>query len=588
MNKRTGLMIGIVALLVVCCCCVAGIAVVALDPFQWNLVDNFQALLGGGDPVAAAMPADSELYLGVNLANARPDQLKRVVQPFLDVMEDEDVQDMDSLLEEMDTQLQEDLGLTFTEDVQPWVGASAGISLSELKLDEYGGLESARLVIAVQSRDNKKADAFLQKLFDAMKKQSPDAEFAETEYNKVKIYAMTPEYGDGLAFARSGGLVLISLKAEDIQQVVDTPKGDSLAQSETYKKLLKALPKNRLLTLTFDTAQLKDLYQSLYSDLPADEFEVFGGSAANAQEMLMEQLEKVSGQAMSLSIVDVGLAMDVVALYNTDKLTEQDKKSIQAVNGDYKMIDRLPEQTLMYVGGWLLEDGWPALRDQIIQASGISQAEFDEAMQAFEEQVGFNPDTDLLPYLGGEMAVAIFPSQEGLLASQMQVELGALAVMGTTNADPVFLALEKLSQAATEMGGLTVKEETTDDLNYFVITDPMSEAEAVAYGMGQRYLLLGTSGSALEELFGSGPSLAKSPRYQSATKALPAGMNPVFYLDIEGMLQALETGLLAQAGGEFEESAKFLQPVPRVIAGAKTSGGDTVTANLIIFIKPPK
>jgi hypothetical protein len=100
-KRRNTLVIVLLAgLVLLLCCCVAAAAVIVFaDPFDLHIKDR---LFGGiFDAAAEAMPENTSVYVGINLLNATPNELDRVIEPFADAL-DIDQRSWDEIIEELD------------------------------------------------------------------------------------------------------------------------------------------------------------------------------------------------------------------------------------------------------------------------------------------------------------------------------------------------------------------------------------------------------------------------------------------------------------------------------------------------------
>jgi hypothetical protein len=262
-RNRTLVIIGVILAVVLCCCCVVG-AFLAADPFGWNIFGSLKSLLNvGGDPVPASIPETAGIYMGVDLLNIKPEKITGIYKPFADALgQGSGNSSIDSTLKDLDQQFNEGIGMTLTDDVVPWVGRTAGLAILSIDPNNPEGQD---LVLSVQSRNNKLADAFLQKLKGKLEEKN-GVTFNEGSYKDVPIYSMPPRNGSmGVAFARSGDVVLLGLHESSIQESIDAQKSGSLSKDKTYQELVKQLPSDRLVTLYIGSSQAKAMYQSLLS-----------------------------------------------------------------------------------------------------------------------------------------------------------------------------------------------------------------------------------------------------------------------------------------------------------------------------------
>jgi hypothetical protein len=223
----------------------------------------------------------------------------------------------------------------------------------------------------------------------------------------------------------------------------------------------------------------------------------------------------------------------------------------------------------------------------LLNMGAVRQEDYDAAMQQFADEFGVNPDTELIPYLGGEMAVAVFPSTEGFLAQSANADLGGIILVETSDGKAMLGTLDRLAAHFGELGS-PLDRKTAGDLTYYEVTDSRQTGGMFALGVGKQYLTIATSGQSLEDIFSGKNTLTKSDRYRQSAKALPGGISPVMYLDLEGLLGIVREGMSGGSLQSFNESMKALEPVTSIIAGTAPQRGRTTRSTLVILIKPVK
>jgi len=582
MNNKIWLIIGLVVVALICCCCVAVGAIVALDPFQLDLVER---LTGQGDTAIKAMPTDTGIYIGFDVLGATPDKLNRVIKPFAQVAQDSEVKDWESLREQMNQEMFQDLNLTFENDLQPWLGQYLGIGFLGFLLDSAGNMETVHFVMAVEARDAGKADEFLGKLKTEMSTQDGNV-ITESEYQGVAIVTAAPDYGDPLVFGRSGGVVLFSTSEVDLMRAIDAQKdGNNLGQNALYKDLINKLPAGRLMTVFMDMQQFMDTYFSMLEGLGASS----GGMTQEQLEGLRQYYETYSqgAQAMGMSatIVDAGLQFDLISSFNEQEISPEQKLIIEQSGPASTALDLLPEDTFFYEGTRIPAAFWTMLPKTLVESKIITQEELDEAMQQMDDQFGVNPLTDLLPYMNGDFAVAAFPDTAGLLADQANMDIGLALLAETNNPDAVRATLSNLS-AGMEQMGMSMPAQQAGDLTYYVFADPSIGSDLASFGVKAPYLALATHSQTLQDLFAGQPSLAQNARFRQAASALPNGMDPFLYVDVQALLDVARQGMSGSSLSGFDESTQFLEPIPTILAGVTYHNAQDSRSTLIIFIKP--
>jgi hypothetical protein len=225
--------------------------------------------------------------------------------------------------------------------------------------------------------------------------------------------------------------------------------------------------------------------------------------------------------------------------------------------------------------------------NSVASSSGATASEFDQAMAQLESQIGINPNKDLFPYLDGEFMLAGMPSTEGALQSA-HINLGAAAIIETSDSKKVKSAVDKVVAAVKEQAGLSITPKSAGDLSYYSVTEPQSKIEMLAAGVGKQYLVFGTSSSLVEGLFNGKSSLTNSKSYQNAIKVLPNGSYTSIYIDVQGLLATIRKSMTGSTLQQFDQTVKVLGPIPAVVAGGSAVGQNMVRSTIVIIVTPVK
>ena len=141
-------------------------------------------------------------------------------------------------------------GITFSDDVEPWLGARAGGFLSSYDPDTEMG-EGA---VAIATTDPDATQAFIDKAVEASSSTPPTDE----TYEGVD-YKLNP--ADDSAVGVSGDFLVVGTE-EGFKQAVDAGAGDSLADSDEASDALDAAPEDSILSGYVNTPAVIDLIES--------------------------------------------------------------------------------------------------------------------------------------------------------------------------------------------------------------------------------------------------------------------------------------------------------------------------------------
>ena len=574
-KKRRIWIIVAVVVAVLICCCVAVVALLAIDPFGWGV---FGLLFSKSDAVAQAMPEDTGMYVGINLLNATPEKLDRVISPFQDAVEQmsgEDIGTTQDLMDELDKTLDDELNLSLEDDIMPWIGRYVGIGFTDLEMDEYGNLQEPKFVVAIEVRNKKAADEFLPKLEESIA-DNTGADFNIDEYNGVEVYELDTDYDyERVAFARSGNLLLLAQDRDAIEEAIDTQKDVSLGDDQVYKDLTKDMPKDRALTFYMTGKQLQDLTKSANS-MSLGMMGVGSG--------ILDIYDSVQGLMFSAAITDDGLQFDSVVAYDLDAISDAQLEMLKGSKNKGKTTGMFPESTMVYLQGGQLDLIWDYYREFIIDMAGSDA--YDEMMSGLEDEIGFDVEKDLIPYLNGEMALGVFESRDGMLASQMEVDLGLGLLIEVSDEAAVMDVVDEFVNALEDQGS-EMDDISTKDITMYEAIDDYSGDPILALGLGNDFLGIATSGSDLENLYQGDTSLSKNDEFNQVWKAFSGGITPSFYINVQGLVEIIRDGLSGYSLDSFEEVAPILEPIQYIAAGGSKLEGNTVHGVLILFLTAP-
>lgn len=535
--------------------------VLAVDPFGWNLINQ---LFSDANTAATAVPSEASVYIGLDLFELTPEKLGRVVDPFLVEADAEEIADLEEGLDKLDDEILSEYGFTIQDDIQPWLGRSAGFAISHLQMDQVGGLEEVDWSLIISSRNSDRADDFLERLRQVIGEES-GYDFNVSDFEGVSIYELASAESLGrLAMTRYDDLVILGAGATVVQASIEAKRGESLANSEQFEKLVDELPQDSALTVYVAPAT----FEAMMEDLTID---VYAGSMTDLA---------TSSSAGSLSITDDGLQVDVVTLVNGDGPRADQLASVNA-SSDFPSMDRLlPESTLIYVAGRRLDLSWESFKQSMTETT--SQDDMDESMDLVAKEFGINPDTDLLPLLDGEWAFGIVPGTVGLLSEVLDIDMVVVMLAQTSEQEILAENLAALADSLEEQA-ILVEPEHAGDMNAYTLRDYPQGPAVLGFGTVRDYMFISTDVGTVKDLFAGGPSLTENDRYQRAWRSFPYDMAPAYYVDVTGLMEAVRQSMDAVDMAGFEDASRYLKPLT-TLAGATKWSDDMMHSTMIVFI----
>lgn len=537
------------------------------------------------DPISASMPPETVMYFEIDALNLVSQDSLRIAEAFQEVadqaeldldLEFEEDQDPQQFLEEFDTILFEETGMTVTDDILPWIGPDFGFGLVDFPLSLFATpdvlgtpdfLEAPELpgmLTAVSVRDRAGADEFIQKLI-ALGQENDSEPLIESEYSGVTIYTIDTEREDErFSMARANDALILATNSDLIHRAIDAQNGESLANTDLYKKTVAALPENRIVSAFISGAFYTELFESM-----ADDPAFSGMDTSFITDRIFESI------GMSISSTKDGIQIDIKSLF--DELPEEQLALLEAQTSQIKSPALLPEDTYLLFSGQRMDMQWQQFESVFNSNSDISMADIEESMELFAEQFGFNPITELLPILDGEFTIALTGNGVGYLADQTGLNLGASLIFETSDSDSMLSIVESLNGNLELFLGFAPTAVNHDNAAIFALNDPFAVAEVLAYGVSDDYLMLSSSTNEIEMLLSDKPTLADSEAYISTWDAFPENTIPSMYINIDQLLH-----LFSDIDPEIDNAAR-INPVT-VFAMGSHYEDDVAGATMIIFI----
>ena len=289
---------------------------------------------------------------------------------------------------------------------------------------------------------------------------------------------------------------------------------------------------------------------------------------------------------MGLSVTAEGIQMDTVTSFDPSKLSELQRMSFDMWIEEPQTAAIAPQDTLVYFSGSGLNLLWSMVRELMV--AEMSQADFDESMSLFAQQFGINPDSDLFPYLDGEVAVIVGSGNGGFIAETSQLNLNMTLLVGTSDQATLATNVDAFSTAVgdPQMGMGVVEKSEADGLTLYELFTPMVEGSSLVYGTGHDYLLIssGRDNVAALQFGGEGLSLQDSRDFQTVQAAFANERTPAMYVNVRGLLEAIRSSVPSEEVASFDEETAVFQPI-RYLAATNMISANMAKGTMILFIE---
>jgi hypothetical protein len=501
------------------------------------------------------VPATHDVLVIANLnpSLAQKVNLMRAVHSFPDTSTDAAIS---SKLDEAF----KDAGLSYTSDVQPWLGGEVGVSG---KINFESSTDSPFALFAT-SRDDTKAKAVLAKLRSGTfgKKYT----WRDETYNGISIASGTPTVTSEkpVAYSLVDHVVVAASSATMIHEIIDTDQGRSarLVDSADFKATMKLLPSDRV---GMGYIAGKSLVASVKKQMAKPS--TLGMPALKT----LDDLNALQGIGGAVSATGTGVAFDVAVKLDANKLSPATRQAF--------VTTRRPDAVLRWIPK--SSDGFLAIGnlDQTIKTA-LDQYGNEPSVKAGADAIGLTGPQGILPHLTGDLGVEVELGNNSIPS-------GALLI-GTNDAKAMNAFFSKLLGMAGALGvggsqgGMTrdpasMGKITTSTYHGVVITSwnaPGLSGVVPSYAVVDKMGILGSSLAevkAVIDAHAGGSNITADSTYQAASAASLAQPAGILYVNLARVVSALEK--LPTSSSLDTKTAAYLDPLRAFMLTATSQTG---------------
>ena len=526
---------------------------------------------------------DTQLYMSLtpNLSAIQGVQRLQAAYPQLFLEQDSS---------SLDQQLQEAMGVTFKDDIKPWLGREIAFAVSGLKefrsdsgplsessADQFA--EQANIAIIMASTANDKAQAFLDK--QRAGRGEKGQEFDQTEYKGVTIYEQKDSDRNPLsAFALVQSYVVFASDTATINAIVDRSAGGqaTLEDNARFKGVLNNLPKEAVAYTYVDGPALDMLFtsgmQDMLDELPDGQREQI--------EQQLSNLKALHGMGLSLSVDPEGLQFDTAATFDTAKLDAEMKAQLEEAKtpADAERLKNISNRATA-----LFTFRIPAtFKDQVLKAIK-AQEDGEQTLQEMEQQIGLSLEHDLLDWLVGDVSLVVLPGEQ--LGDVTLPATGYLAIK-PKDKGAAEAGVKKIGDVLKQMGegqGIAFEEQTIGDVAWQVVAEPESQQVFGGYGFAKDELVIAFGKGSLESAGGKDAPITDDASFKLVADKLAKSNSGVFYLNVTSAVElADQLGVGSEDSPDEAEFRKNIKPIKAVGLAAEPGLDQNGVARARLFI----
>lgn len=482
----------------------------------------------GPDPATMA-PAESPIYAEVVM---RPDgEMRDNLESALAKFGVEDPGGMisDALDEEL---ANDDSGISFSEDVEPWLGARAGGFLSSFD----PATESGEGAVAIATTDPDATQAFIDKAIEA----SPEVELTESSYEGVDYKV---DSGDNSAVALDGDFLILGTE-DGLKAAIDAGAGDSLADGDAGGDVPE------------------DAISSGYINTPAV-IELIEDSGAITGRQLEQFRNQVSSYAEGP--VDFWTTVDEDAIAFTGA-----GPAMEGASEPTDLVSTFPSDAWLAFSAGDVGEQLQLSLDQFQQAFETQAPNLDvDPIEEFNKATGLDLETDF-DWIG---------SVGGFVQGTSIFGLGGGVVIESKDDDAAGAALDKLETSLQKERSLQI---TSTDTGFAIQVAGAPVGAEVALEDGK--LVLAVGGATVADVVSPSETLEDSDRFEEASDSLGDDVTTSFFVDFAPILSLVESTGQATQDPDFQMAKPYIDALDYFVAGG-TIDGDRSIGSIVLGIK---
>jgi hypothetical protein len=454
-------------------------------------------------------------------------------------------------------------GLSYTSDVQPWLGGEVGASG---KVNFASGTDSPFALFAT-SRDDTKAKALLAKLRSGSLGQKYT--WRDETYNGISIASGTPTVTSEkpVAYSLVDHVVVAASSAAMIHEIIDTDQGRSarLVDSADFKATMKLLPSDRvgmgyLAGKSLVAGVKKQMAKPSTLGLPALK--------------TVDDLNALQGIGGAVSATSTGVAFDVAVKLDANQLSPATRQAFVSMRRPDVVLRWIPKSSDAFLAIGNL--------DQTIK-SLLDQYGTDPSVQASTSAIGLTGPQGILPHLTGDLGIEVELGNNSIPSGAILLGTNDSAAMNAFFSKLLVLAAATSQQ--TPGAGIT---RTT--YRGTVITSWTSASLGQVPGLAPSYAALDGVGilasspaeiKAVIDAHAGGSNITADSTYRSASAASLTQPEGIMYVNVARVVSALET--LRGSATVDKKTAAYLAPLKAFMLTATSQAGAALERFFVVI-----
>lgn len=538
----------------------------------------FNLLTQRASAIPELLPSDTQIFAAMtpNLSDVpNIDRLRRAFPETFDYQNTDETAEF----------LKERFGVTFADDIAPWIGAEAAVAVYGLPIEQLSAaasstnpldppatldpleeidLSNANVLFIVATRDQRAAQAFLDK--QRAFREGQGERFTTSTSGGVTIYASESDETPFAAFALARNMVVFASNAASITKLIEQRSDTSLARNGQFQAVAQSMPNDRIGTIYVSGETMARFFESLFESANLDETNPTIADARSA-------VQAMQGVGFTMAVIESGLRFDAITVFDQSRLSSELREQLSSFRPTVSP-ERAGDVSSAAIGvfSFAIPADWgQRLRDQL-----AASPDTENTLRDLEDSLNLDLDRDLFSWFHGEGVIAVLPIDSA------ELPVGGYFALRVADQAAASRGMQRLMELVTDFTGIELRETSLGRTQ----VQAFEEGEFfVGYGFNGNDLVVAVGRPAMEAAFGAEQKLASFATYTNALKALPSPNSGVFYVNLNAARD-----LANRLGNESVDPDLEQRLAPfRAITSSGTVGIDNrgaVGGTLLLSIEP--
>ena len=461
-------------------------------------------------------------------------------------------------LEGIKEEFEDEIGSEFDEDIRPWVGVDFSAALIDVE-DDLDSAEDIEAAATIAVRDGDAASEFMTDWLEYLEDEQ-GVDFDRDYFGDFEIWVAedSPQ-----AYALSDDLLVFATSRETLEDVLERVESEntrSLAGHAGFIEARDLLPERRFMSLSLN---VEDIVEDLLNELGTGSFGI-GDLAITETTGLGDTPEWA---AVTAGWVEKGLLIESVFPEYADSAYGSPSLADPARN--------LPGNTMGYlaltydpdIDSWREDLGETSFEELTELVGSVDDFNWEMSSLAYDldlpqppeldqdssmadlldsglwwgnQLTGIDFESDFVDYLDGELIMALsdFDLQNLLeIGAEDAVDLTAMLSFNRESADELEDTLEDIADLIEDEWGFeqeSVAVGADRDATIFELPDTDYDPGFVIL---EKYLAIGTTENALEDLASLDNRLSDDPEYQRGLSHVPEEWGIRSYVNLQDIIE---------------------------------------------------